>query len=184
MKETLLIINGSARENGNTDSLLKSFIDGLEKAKRPYSYILLRNKQINNCVGCYKCQTEGICSIEDDLTEIRKEIEKSDKIVFASPLYFTGVTGLMKTFFDRLFFYYHERNKKLISNKRALIITTMNQTDIEKEANLVKKYYKIMLKCIGLEIEDMLFYTNLMAKDAHRDNPLYHEEIYRIGLNI
>jgi multimeric flavodoxin WrbA len=39
-------------------------------------------------------------------------------LILASPLYWCGVTGLMKTFLDRLFFYYHPRNKDLISGKK------------------------------------------------------------------
>ncbi len=184
MSREILIINGSARENGNTDNLLIHLVNGVKEAGNKSYQVVLREKKIGNCIGCYTCRSEGRCFIEDDFTDIRKVMEKSHKVVLASPLYFTGVTGLMKTFFDRLFFYYHENNKNLIMEKKAFVITTMNQTDVEREAYLVKKYYKIMLKSIGMEIERMLFFTDLMEKDAHKKYPAYHEELYRLGLYL
>ncbi len=184
MSRKILIINGSTRENGNTDNLLNSLMGGITAAGNSFNHIILRDNRINNCIGCYTCKYEGRCFIDDGVTEIRKAIEASHKIVFASPVYFTGVTGLMKTFFDRLFFYYHENNKSAILGREAMVISIMNQTDLEKEAYLLKKYYKVMLKCIGLLITDMLFFTDLMEKEAHKKYPQYYEKLYNLGFNL
>jgi multimeric flavodoxin WrbA len=51
-------------------------------------------------------------------------------MVFASPLYWWGVTGLMKTFIDRLLFYYYSKNRSLISGKKAIIVTRMAEKDV------------------------------------------------------
>lgn len=84
------------------------------------------------------CLEKGTCSINDDMTEIRKAIQETDILIFASPLYWGSVTGLMKTFIDRLFFYYHPSNKPLISGKKAVIVAPMNQKITNEETKILK----------------------------------------------
>ena len=122
----ILIINGSTRTNGNTDTLVNKIIEGVQDSQ----LVILKDKRISNCIGCMQCLEKSTCSIDDDMTEIRNAIQQSDILIFASPLYWGGVTGLMKTFIDRLFFYYHPSNKSLISRKKAVIVTPMNQKDV------------------------------------------------------
>jgi multimeric flavodoxin WrbA len=123
MAESVLIVNGATRINGNTDILVGKIIEGAEGAGLNSTLVELRNKHVSDCIGCYLCREESKCSFQDDMTEIRNFINESELLIFASPLYWCGVTGLMKTFLDRLFFYYHPQNRPLISGKKAIIIT-------------------------------------------------------------
>jgi multimeric flavodoxin WrbA len=107
MAESVLIVNGAIRNNGNTDILVGKIIDGAKNAGLNPNLIELRNKNISNCIGCYKCLRESECNFQDDMTEIRNQINSAELMILASPLYWCGVTGLMKTFLNRLFFYYH-----------------------------------------------------------------------------
>ena len=59
---------------------------------------------IKPCTGCYTCwtKTPGECIHQDDMTDLRLKFRKADLVVLASPLYIFNVTGIMKTFLDRL----------------------------------------------------------------------------------
>jgi multimeric flavodoxin WrbA len=158
MNESILIINGASRINGNTDILVGKIIDGANSVGLKPASMELRNKNISNCIGCYQCFKESKCSFQDDMTEIRNQISEAELIILASPLYWCGVTGLMKTFLDRLFFYYHPQNKGLISGKKAIIVTPMNQKNVDFESEVLVEFYNRLLNCLGVKIIDMFFW--------------------------
>ena len=80
--------------------------------------VLLREKRIERCTGCFSCDESGKCSTLDDVNGIVERMKTDDLIVFGSPNYFNNVSGLMKDFFDRLNPAYKEKSfagKKMIS---------------------------------------------------------------------
>lgn len=184
MSDSVLIINGSTRINGNTDILIDRIIAGARYVNVNPTLITLRNKQISNCIGCYQCLRTSECSFKDDMTEIRALIEEAGLMVLASPLYWCGVTGLMKIFIDRLFFYYHPETRPLISGKRAMILTPMNQKDVSFESQVLVEFYKRLLSCLNVEIADMFFFSDIMGKGAVSDRPEYLDHAYRIGISL
>ena len=184
MKKSILVVNGAIRVNGNTDILVNKIIEGSLSTGTKITIFNLREKRISNCIGCYKCMKKSTCSFQDDMTEIRSAMEKSDLIVLASPLYWCGVTGLMKTFIDRLFFYYHPQTRPLISGKRVLIITPMNQKDVSHESEVLVEFYNRLFNCLGVKIVDMVFFSNIMEKGVVLNKPNYLNQAYSIGKNL
>lgn len=85
MTKSILIVNGATRINGNTDILVNKIIEGSVNTEMNVTLFKLREKNIANCIGCYQCLKESACSFQDDMTEIRNAIEKSDLMVFTSP---------------------------------------------------------------------------------------------------
>ena len=184
MRNDILIVNGAIRVNGNTDILVNRIIEGSRNSGTNITVFNLREKKISNCKGCYQCMKKSTCSFQDDMTEIRSAIEKSDLIVLASPLYWCGVTGLMKTFIDRLFFYYHPQTRRLISGKKALIITPLNQKDVSHESEILVEFYNRLFNCLGVKIVDMVFFSNIMGKGVVLNKPNYLNQAYSIGKNL
>jgi multimeric flavodoxin WrbA len=172
IKKTL-IINGSTRVNGNTDTLMKQIIRGTDKKGINLKTITLRKKRISQCIGCYYCSNHENCSINDDMREIYKDINDSDLIVFMSPLYWWGVTGLMKTFIDRLFFYYPPRNLNLIAGKKVLVITPLAETNVKKQGKLLREFYYRLFKWLKLEMVDMFFFSGIEGKGIIKEKPDY-----------
>ncbi len=164
-------MNGSTRENGNTDAILKSFMKGVTESGNNVREAVLRDLTINNCIGCCKCKRERKCNFQDDMSELRDMVMKSDILVFASPIYWCEVTGLMKTFIDRFYFFHHEENKHLVSGKKALIITTLGEKEAEYESRVLVEFYRRFTRSLGIEILDFLFYAGLMEKDAIASRP-------------
>ncbi len=177
----VLIINGALREKGNTDTILASFVKGVNKGGLNVQTILLRELSLNGCVGCCQCQREGTCSFVDDMTHLRSLMLKSDVLVFASPNYWCEVTGLMKTFIDRLYFFHHKENKHLIAGKKAVIITTLGEKDADYECQVLVEFYRRCMKSLGIEILDWLFFAGHMEKDAVGKKPAYLEQAFKAG---
>jgi multimeric flavodoxin WrbA len=99
----ILALLGSARKGGNTDVLLKTVLDGAREADSAVEvdFIRLPNLEINSCLNCGGCDTAGVCSQKDEMQEIYEKLLTSDIILFASPIYFMGVSSWAKAMIDR-----------------------------------------------------------------------------------
>ena len=184
MNSSVLLINGSIRSGGNTDILVEKIIEGVKSINVDVASIELKNKTILNCTGCYGCLNESKCPLEDDMTDIYTKINKAELVIFASPLYWGGVTGLMKTFIDRLFFYYHPQNKKFISGKKVITITTMNQKNTKHEAENLIHFYTRLFTSLEIKLIDNFLFGDIMEKGAILNKEEYLSQAYSIGRNL
>ena len=98
----LLAIYGSPRKNGNTDLMTDSFIEGaMSAAKMDVERIYVRDLGFSGCLACGHCDKHGVCVQKDDMQKVYPLLEKAERIVVASPIYFYGVSGQAKLFIDR-----------------------------------------------------------------------------------
>lgn len=180
----VLMVNGATREGGNTDTITNLFVEGAQGAGLKISCATLRNLKIADCIGCCTCLRESKCHFDDDMTGLRQNIMDSHVLVFASPLYFCEVTGLMKTFIDRLYFFYHDVNKKMIAGRHVLVITTFGEKEVGLETEIIEESYKRLLHALDLKLLDMRFFPDLMEKESISQKPTYLEEAYNLGKRI
>ncbi len=101
MAKKVLAICASLRSRSNSEILADSFLRGAEDAGCEVSKICLKGKKIAFCRGCFACHDLHRCAIEDDVNSIVEEMRTSDVIVWATPIYFYGMAGEMKTLMDR-----------------------------------------------------------------------------------
>jgi len=106
--KNILVLNGAARKNGNTTQLLEAFIGGAKSAGHNFETFYMQTMDIHGCTGCEGCKNapkgcDNPCVQNDDMANIYPAFMKADVIVFASPLYFWGITGPLKTAVDRLY---------------------------------------------------------------------------------
>lgn len=97
----VLIFSGSPRKNGNTETLIKRVINGIEAAGSTCEVIRLAERKIHPCIACGGCEKEGNCVINDDMQGLYTKITEADRIIVASPIYFYGITAQAKAFVDR-----------------------------------------------------------------------------------
>lgn len=96
--------NGSPKGiHGNTHVIVSALLEGAEKAGASTENVLLAQKKIGHCLGCFTCwtKTPGKCVLKDDMEELLRKYITSDIVIMASPLYVDHVTGIMKDFMDR-----------------------------------------------------------------------------------
>ena len=56
MKKQVLIISGSPREGGNSDTLCDEFQRGCQEAGHQVRKVSLQNRKIQFCTACYACK--------------------------------------------------------------------------------------------------------------------------------
>ncbi|MBU9789687.1 NAD(P)H-dependent oxidoreductase [Lentilactobacillus sp. IMAU92037] len=84
----ILFINASAEANGDTETLAKTLIDG-----QKYETINLADLKIAQ----YGQQND-----HDDFAKVCDQMASVDTLVFGTPIYWSDMTGYMKTFIDRM----------------------------------------------------------------------------------
>ncbi len=101
MSRNVLIITASLRPNSNSDALAAAFADGAREAGNTVETVSLKGKTIGFCVGCLACQKTQKCVIADDAVALAEQVKNADVVVFAGPVYYYSISGLLKTFLDR-----------------------------------------------------------------------------------
>lgn len=98
----VLFLSTSLRANSNSETLAKECAQGATEAGHSVEFLSLKGKKIDFCIGCLACQKTGKCVLRDDVAEIADLVFHADTLVFATPVYYYGMCGQMKTLLDRL----------------------------------------------------------------------------------
>lgn len=133
----ILIINGSYRDDGFTDSVTKMTVDILKASGAEVETVLLRDYPIEFCLNCRECtqkagESPGVCIQHDGMQSLVEKIEGSTGFILAAPTNLGSVTAIFKRFMERLVVYaywpwsakYPVFRKEGSVRKRALIISS------------------------------------------------------------
>lgn len=102
MNKNVVIISSSPRKGGNSDTMANEFLKGTVEAGNTAVKINIRDMELKFCIGCLSCQRTGKCVLNDGMNELYDTVQQADVLVFATPVYYYGMTGQLKTFLDRL----------------------------------------------------------------------------------
>lgn len=156
----LIAICGSARKQGNTAKMLNKVIEGAKSAGAETEYVNLFDLNYKDCISCYACKLKNSrsfahCTVNDDLKPLFARIEKSDAIVFGSPVYYANLSGQMRSFLDRLLFQYLDYcgtgTGPKPKNFKTALIATMNGDD--------ESYIKRGVKVSLISLSEMIGHT-------------------------
>ncbi|NER79831.1 MAG: flavodoxin family protein [Leptolyngbya sp. SIO1D8] len=103
----VLAISSSPRRNGNSFLLAEATLKGVREAGHTTDLVYLDDYLKGFLRDCRQCRnTEGHCTINDNFaTLLQDKFLTADAVIFATPLYWYGISGQLKTFFDRIFCY-------------------------------------------------------------------------------
>jgi multimeric flavodoxin WrbA len=97
----VVAILGSPRRRGNSDTLALEFLRGTEICGVEHTLIVPTDLGLSPCDGQNRCLKTGLCSIEDGMNEVYNEILQAPCLLIATPVYFMGPPGSLKSFIDR-----------------------------------------------------------------------------------
>jgi len=103
----IVILNGSNSPKANTAAMVQAFTEGAEAVGNEGNEFMVAHMNIHGCLGCMKCAAKAkddphICVQPDDMEKIYPAVMDADVIVFASPMYWWGISGQLKLAVDRL----------------------------------------------------------------------------------
>ena len=97
----ILVLQGSPNANGSTAMLAHKFAAGAREAGHDVDIVDVASLDVAPCAGCVACGYGGPCAQYDGFDELREQILASDMLVFATPLYYYGMTAQLKAVVDR-----------------------------------------------------------------------------------
>jgi multimeric flavodoxin WrbA len=124
-------IAGSPRKRGNSSSLLRAYLEGVSSQGFKTEFNYLNGMLFRGCQACDRCVQGKLCSVKDDLNRIFPVLQKAHIWALASPIYYDGVSGQLKMFFDRLRFTTYDPYK-LKGPRRGILMVTY-EDDKKKE---------------------------------------------------
>jgi len=177
MKITVLM--GSPNRNGSTSILVNEFKRGAEEAGHSCEVIDVCHSNIHPCIGCVACGYEGPCVQKDDVETIRKKLLASDMAVFATPLYYYGMSAQLKTVVDRFCAYNGSLNGRHL--KSALLTVAWNADDWTFEA--LVSHYKTLVRYINFDDKGMIQGYGCGSPGMTKRSG-YPDEAYRLGKSL
>ncbi len=103
----VLAISSSARRDGNSWTLADAAAKGAREAGHEVELVHITDFVKGLLNDCRTCRlSTGSCGINDGYERLLMEhVLPADGLILATPLYWYGISGALKTFFDRLFCY-------------------------------------------------------------------------------
>lgn len=172
----IVIINGSARK-GNTLTAINAFIKGADE-KNEIEVIAPDKLHISPCKGCGACQCHKGCVDQDDTNPTINKLVEADMILFATPVYWWGMTTQLKQVIDKCYC----RGLQLKEKKIGLIVVGGSPLD-NIQYELICKQFDCMASYLSW---DMLFqkcyYAN--ARDELAKDVDAIQKLENLGKNV
>ena len=100
-----LLINGSARANGNTRIALEEVGKTLKENDIDYEIVGIGPKPVHGCIACGRCRETGRCVFDDDHCNLFAEkLAASDALIVGTPTYYGQPNGALLAVMQRLFY--------------------------------------------------------------------------------
>jgi multimeric flavodoxin WrbA len=160
----ILGIGGSPRKGGNSDTLLRSMIDGARKHKVETHGIHLRDVSFQGCVGCERCRKDKICTgLTDGMSFLYPDILESRGLILVSPTHNYNITAWMKAFIDRLYCFYNFNREcprgwssRLAGQGRKAVIGAICEQVDERDMGFTVDAMRLPLEALGYEVIGVL----------------------------
>ena len=146
------MLQGSPNREGSTRIMVDAFADGASMAGHRVEIVDVARLNIRPCTGCVKCGYEGPCVQRDAMGELREKILASDMIVFATPLYYFGMSAQLKTIVDRFCSFNSSLSSKRM--KSALLAVAWDSDDWTFEA--LTTHYRTLVRYLDFSNQGMV----------------------------
>ncbi|WP_339148869.1 MULTISPECIES: flavodoxin family protein [unclassified Sutcliffiella] len=163
---SIAVIYGGTREQGNTETLTKHAIQGIEVEE-----IYLKNHNILPIIDM-RHDAQGFQNRTDDYNAIMERILDHDTLIFATPIYWYSMSGTMKNFIDRWSHSMRDAKfpdfKKRMSTKGAYVIAVGGDFPAIKGLPMIQQF-KYIFEFMGVEFKGYIIGKGNQPGDIHED---------------
>ncbi|CAJ1496419.1 flavodoxin family protein [[Mycobacterium] burgundiense] len=154
----VLILSSSPRRTGNSATLAEAAAKGVTDAGHEADFVYLDDFMTGMLRDCRICRHDsGDCGIQDDYRRLLFDhVLPADGWILATPLYWYGPSGALKTFYDRMFCYVarsHPEHAEVVARllgKRTGLLIACEESYPNATAPLISQIQEI---CIHLRQE-------------------------------
>ena len=129
----VLILQGSPRRGGNTETLCTLMAAPLVEQGHRVDVVRLADLRIGGCTACFACQKVADapgCPLKDDMPAVYDKVLAAEAVVLATPVYCWGMAAQLKAPVDRFYAFCkfahadEGRFRCLVEGKRAALVVT------------------------------------------------------------
>lgn len=175
----IIVLQGSPNKKGSTSILIDEFTKGATESGHEVEVIDVCHADIHLCIGCVSCGYEGPCVQKDDVDAIRRKILDADMLVFATPLYYYGMSAQLKIMIDRFCAFNSSLTRKHI--KSALLTVAWNSDGWTFDA--LEAHYQTLVKYLDMKDQGMVLGRGCGSPSMTR-NSKYPKLAYELGKNL
>ena len=174
----ILVITGKKKKNGNSNTLADNFIKGAQEVGHKVVRFDSAFKNVHPCIACNKCGMNGQCVFRDDFEFVKANIIDADAVVFATPMYYFGISAQIKAVIDR----FCAINGQISKPKKAALLMTYADTS-EKEAQPIINHYEVLLNYLGWTDIGKIIAPGVWV-EGDVMNTHYPQKAYELGKNL
>jgi multimeric flavodoxin WrbA len=184
----VLGIMGSPRMQGNTELLFDKAIEGAVEARAEVEKVLVSKLKISPCLEIYACRKDGNCAIRDDMQSLYKKLLEADHIIFASPIFFYGITSQAKAIVDRCQALWIRRYVLDMGGEdereRRGVFISVGATRGKKLFDGAVLTVKYFFDAVGVKYSGDLLVRGIDNKGQIEENPAALEDAFRLGQEL
>ncbi|MGE5531891.1 MAG: flavodoxin family protein [Bacteroidota bacterium] len=146
MKKIVCLL-GSPRLKSNSEIIARAITASAGELGATAEFFRLYKLNYSGCIACMGCKkTSDECVLRDDLTEVLRAVRAADILIVASPVYFAGLPGPLKSAIDRMYSFMNPTYlqgvdvSRLAPGKKCVFILTQGAPDEEAFADVFPPY--------------------------------------------
>ena len=141
----VLIINASPRK-GNTFAAVNAFAEGVP-SNNEIEILEAYKYNISPCRACLACENKKGCIAKDDTNLVIDKIEAADVIIFATPVYWWGMSAQLKLIVDKFYC-----KQGLLKGKKIGVIAIGASPVSNVQYELIHSQFDCIAKYLGADI--------------------------------
>ena len=160
----VLMLNGSANQNGTTYTALTEIGKVLEQEGVEYEIFQIGGGPVRDCIGCGQCSEKGCVFTDDKVNEFVALAKEADGFIFGTPVYYAHPSGRIQSFLDRVFY----SSGRVFTYKPAAAVAVARRGGSSASLDVLNKYFGIcQMPTVGSTSWTMVYGAN--AQDALLD---------------
>ena len=169
-----LLLNGSPRQ-GNTHTALEALKKGMNQLPdMDIQQINAAEAGVSPCIACQVCGSSSYCVADDDTNDILDAVAEADVIVFATPVYWWGMTAQLKVIIDK--FYSKVKILNTLKKKVGVIVIGEAEQD-DPQYEIIPKQFECICDYLGWDV----IFSKTYTADGPDDLAKSEADIEEIG---
>lgn len=137
----VIAVNGSPYSDGNMDFALSVVSEVFKAENISFEIIDIGQSDVKGCIACTNChrQKTDCINTNSDEKQVIAAMKTADAVILASPTFFGGIAGTMKSFLDKAFY----GSSGSFSHKIGAAIVTTPRTGASMTFEGLNQYFTI-----------------------------------------
>ncbi len=176
----ITVITSSHRKHGTSALLADEFIQGAREAGHEVFRFDTAFEKVSPCLACDECNKSGAgCVQKDAMEKLNPPMLEADIVVFVTPLYYYGMSALLKTVIDR---FYANNSNLLGSGKHAILMATSHDA-LDWTMNALEAHYRTIIKYLEWKDAGVLLATGCGTREDIEQTD-YPAKAYQLGKEV